>query len=220
MAKPVSMSVLANRVTIAGMSLGAFLVLSACQSSGTDGVLTNILPKRDANTQVAAAQPSQGTNPNARNKLINTQNSLTDYCPTVRLRAGMESIRFYKGRDRENSDNIRYQATITKVARQCTYVGQNLEIKVGALGRVITGPAGGAGAVKLPIRVAVQEGRCSRHFELHRTDTSVAEGSSFSKFEFVDETIVIPAPTATNVRIFVGFDETPDAKASAQPCAS
>ena len=203
------------------LALSAVAFLSACQTSGPDGVLSGILPKKEEpqqQQQVANAEPVPGTNPNAKSKLINVRNALTDYCPAVRIRAGTESIRFYKNNDRSNGDNVRYQATLTKVARECAYVGQNLEIKVGALGRVITGPAGGAGTVRLPIRVAVQQGGCSRHFELHQTEAAITQGSAYSSFEFVDEKIVIPAPTATNVRVYLGFDETPNAQSSTAAC--
>ena len=200
------------------LAIGGVAFLSACQTSGPDGILSGVLPKKKEPQQVAANGPETGTNPNAKSKLINVRNSLTDYCPAVRIRAGTESIRLYKGKDRSNGDNVRYQATLTKVARECAYVGQNLEITIGALGRVITGPAGGAGSVTLPIRVAVQQGGCSRHFELHQTQAAIAQGSTYSKFEFVDDKIVIPAPTSTNVRIFLGFDETPNAKSSTSAC--
>ncbi len=200
------------------LSLCGVAFLAACQTSGPDGVLSGVLPNKKQEQQTANAQLEPGVNPNANSKLINVHNKLTDYCPAVRIRAGTESIRLYKGKDRSKGDNIRYQATLTKVARQCAYVGENLEITVGALGRVILGPAGQAGSVKLPIRVAVQQGGCSRHFELHQTEAAIASGTSFSKFEFVDEKIVIPAPTSINVRIFLGFDETPKAQSSTAAC--
>ena len=202
------------------LSISGLVFLTACQTSGPDGILSNVLPKKKDEQQVALAEPVPGTNPNARSSLANVTNSLSDYCPAVRIRAGTESMRLYKNNDRTNDENVRYQATLTKVARECAYVGQNLEIKVGALGRVITGPAGGAGSLKMPIRVAVQQGGRSRHFELHQTEAVVAQGATNSRFEFVDEKITIPAPTATNVRIYLGFDETPNAKSSAEPCAS
>lgn len=200
---------------------GCCAVLAACQTSNPDDLFgTNQTTTTTPSDQQASLSNPTGTNPNARTKLANTRNALSDYCPTVRIHAGTETYRIYKGKDRSNADNLRYQATLTKVARECSYVGQNLEIRVGALGRVISGPAGGAGSIKMPIRVAVQEGSCSRHFQLHQLPTTVGSGSSYAKFEFVDETIVIPAPTATNVRIYLGFDETPGAKATAKACES
>ena len=202
-------------VAKSGGAIAGFILLAACQTAGTDGVLSNALPGQEQNKPTA--QP--GKNPNAIGRQANTRLVLADYCPAVRIRTGTESFRLYKGNDRENDDNVRYQVSITKVARECRYVGQNLEIKVGARGRIITGPAGGAGTVKMPIRVAVQQGDCSRHFKLHQHSASVPSGSTNSSFEFVDDTIVMPAPTATNVRIYLGFDETPNARSSSQTCA-
>ncbi|MGI9364251.1 MAG: hypothetical protein ACR2O8_03630 [Rhizobiaceae bacterium] len=193
--------------------------MAACQTSNPDDLFgTNQSTTTTPSDQQASLTNPTGTNPNARTKLANTRNALSDYCPTVRIHAGTETFRLYKGKDRSKADNLRYQATLTKVARECSYVGENLEIRVGALGRVISGPAGGAGSFKMPIRVAVQEGSCSRHFELHQLPANVTSGASFAKFEFVDETIVIPAPKATNVRIYLGFDETPSAKPTAKSC--
>lgn len=201
-------------------ALALTFILSACQTSGSDGIFSGALPGSDNTQQTAAVEPVPGQNPNANPRLKNTINSLSDYCPAVRIRAGTETYRTYQGNDKSNPDAVRYQASITKVARECAYVGQNLEITVGARGRVITGPAGGAGSVQMPIRVAVQQGDCSRHFELHNQQATISSGSSNTNFQFVDNKIVIPAPTSRNVRIYLGFDETPNAKASATTCNS
>lgn len=193
------------------------LGLSACQSTGGN-VFSDAAPK-SANDSIAV-DPSRGTNPNDGRRLRNTQNALTEYCPSLRIRAGTETLRLYKpGSDKSNDDNLRYQATITKVARECAYVGDTLEITMGARGRVITGPSGGAGNIQMPIRVAVQQGGCVRHFQLHRQPATIADGQQSTRFEFVDDKVVIPAPTATNVRMYIGFDETPNAKPSAKDCA-
>ena len=208
--------------TIVGFKLAALLFLSACQTSGSDGVLSNVLPRGTdgSNQEVASVAPPSGQNPNAVTRFKNTRNPLSDYCPAVRIRSGTEAFRVYQGKDRDDDNKVKYQASIIKVARECTYVGQDLQIKVGARGRIITGPAGSPGSFKMPIRVAVQEGNCSRHFKLHQFTGNIAAGTSNSAFEFVDDTIVIPAPKSTNVRIFLGFDETPNAKSSAKSCAS
>ena len=84
---------------------------------------------------MAAATPAEavpGINPNARSSLKNVRNELTNYCPAVRIRAGTESIRFYKGKDKTKDDNLRYQATLTKVARECAY---SVRISKSKLGR-------------------------------------------------------------------------------------
>ncbi len=198
------------------LAVSATSLLAACQSVGDgDGVLGSAADP--AQQQAVAVQ--EGRNPNANLRQINTQNALSDYCPSIVIRSGTETYRVASaGADTSNAADIRYQATITKAARECQYVGQELRIRVGARGRVITGPKGGPGTVELPIRVAVQEGDCSRHFRLERQQATIAGGSGFAAFEFVDDTIVMPAPTATNVRIFVGFDETSGAEPSAASC--
>ena len=201
-------------------------LLAGCQTSSPSSVLSSVLPgnKNDSQSQTTTAEDSAlktGQNPNAANRLKNTRTALSDYCPALRIRAGTETYRTYpKGADREQTDNIQHQATITRVARECNYVGQNLEIKVGARGRVITGPTGKPGDVVMPIRVAVQEGSCSRHFKLYQQVAIIGPGQTSTGFQFVDDTIVIPAPKATNIRMYIGFDEGPYNDTSTQPCTS
>ena len=175
------------------VAMAALVFLAACQTSGKDGVLSNALPTDGDPNQVASNDPNPGQNPNAKTRLKNTQ--------TFRD--------IPKGKDKANDDNVRYQATITKVARECAYVGQNLEIKVGARGRVITGPSGQPGGLSMPIRVAVTEGGDTIYSKLHRPQASIATGSTSNLFSFVDDQVVIPAPRSRNVRVYIGFDEGP-----------
>ena len=189
------------------------LALAACQTAGngSGSILDNVFPtaenaQQKPQQQVATADPGQ--NPNAPTRLKNTRNELTDYCPAVRIRAGTEAFRDYRGKEKDD-DKVRYQATITKVARECAYVGGNLEIKVGARGRVITGPAGGAGTLTMPIRVAVTRGTDTVYSKLHKPQSTISEGSANTEFSFVDDKVIIEAPRITNVRVYIGFDEGP-----------
>ena len=205
-----------RNITIFG-AFSALFLIAACTTSGGN-VFSNAAPKSADQTGEQTTQVRPGTNPNAKTKLINTQNRLSDYCPSLRIRAGTETYRIYKGKDRENQDNVRYQATITKVARECRYVGPNLEITIGARGRIITGPSGQSGDIRMPIRVAIQEDSCSHHFELYQQPGTVAAGSRAGTFQFVGEKIVIPAPKSLNVSMFIGFDEGPYGKSSTKKC--
>lgn len=201
-----------SRPAMLSLVFGAGLFLTACTTSGGDGVLSSVIPgkKTSASTSVDSNKAKPGENPNAGNRLKNTRTALSDYCPAVRIRAGTETFRTYpKGADKENADNIKQQATITKVARECDYVGQNLKIKVGARGRLISGPKGSSGKFTIPIRVAVLVGNQTIYSKLHRNVQTISAGKSNAVFSFVDENVVIPAPTATNVRIYLGFDEGP-----------
>ena len=189
---------------------GLGLIVASCQTSGGNifGDAAPTAENSENAEQVATADPK--INPNAKTRLKNTRSALSEYCPAVRIRAGTETYRvFPKGVDKSDTDNVRYQATITKVARECAYVGQNLTIKVGARGRVITGPGGESGDVTMPIRVAVTEGSDTIYSKLYRPVETIATGSTNTQFSFVDQDVVIPAPTATNIRVFIGFDEGP-----------
>ncbi|WP_216072652.1 hypothetical protein, partial [Acinetobacter baumannii] len=59
----------------------------------------------------------------------------------------------------EGPTELRYQATITDLARECRIEGQTMIVKVGIEGRVLTGPkAEGNARLTLPIRMAVTRG--------------------------------------------------------------
>jgi len=203
----------AGKPVLSVCGLVGLLALASCQTSGLLGSVgkDDTANKPQDGQQTAAAEPApRGTNPNARTRLKNTRTALTDYCPSVRLRDGTEAYRVVTaGQDEQASANIRYQATITNVARECSYVGDNLEIKVGARGRVITGPAGQPGEFQVPVRVAVTEGRDTIYSKLYRPTASIPPGAVSNRFSFVDENVIIPAPKNTNIRIYIGFDPGP-----------
>ena len=201
-------------------AIGLMLFLAACQTSGSDGILSSAVPDKEAAGGNSAVSSLRGDNPNDNRRLKNTQNAMTDYCPAVRIRSGTETYRvFPRGADKEDLDQLEYQATITRVARECDYQNGQLLIKIGARGRLITGPKGAPGNFEMPIRVAVQQGGCSRHFKLHRKQAQIPSGQSGTNFEFVDDTIAMPAPRSPNVRMFIGFDEGPYNNPSTAVCS-
>ena len=55
-------------------------------------------------------------------------------------------------------NDLRFQATITKMARECSVNGGVITARIGIQGRVIAGPAGAPSSVQVPIRVAVVQG--------------------------------------------------------------
>lgn len=198
------------------MALAA--TLTACQSGGSTGVLGSA---GGAKKQAAFASPEaarggpvtrgvSGTNPNAKTTLRNTRTKLSDYCPAVRIREGTNIYRVFPGgADESDASRIRYQATISQTARECFYVGDQLKMRVGVRGRVINGPSGETGAFAMPIRVAVTEGKRTVYSKLHKPQAKIADGTSNALFSYVDEEVVIDAPSRTNVRVYVGFDEGP-----------
>ena len=109
--------------------------------------------------------------------------------------------------------DLRYQATIVRTARECHVNSGIMTMKVGVEGRVITGPAGGAGTVDVPIRLAVVQEGVNPKTILSRfasVQVVVAGASDRVPFVHVDPEISFPLPQpASNIDayvVYVGFD--------------
>ena len=196
----------------------ASILLTSCQSGGSDGVLGSVETAEKKKVAAAYApetkagyRGTKGENPHDKGLAKNTRTALTGYCPNVRVREGTNILRvFPKGS--AGDEPIRYQATIAKTARECEYEGESLKMRVGVRGRIINGPDGETGAFAMPIRVAVVEGKRTIYSKLHKPKAKIADGASNALFSYVDEEVVIPAPRKANVRVYVGFDEGPPKK--------
>ena len=204
------------------LSLCAFMGLAACgRLDGFNPLKSSADEKNEPIAAADEAEPVAGTNPHAKTRLVNVYNPLSDFCPYVRLRSGGEVFRlFAAGADGENGDNLRYQGTMIKVARECRYEGNDLKMEIGVRGRVITGPKGqSGGSINLPLRLSVQKADCSYLNKLYRRTVELEKGANSKLFRFVSETLVIPAPKETDVFIYIGFDNEEAEKPKQAACA-
>jgi hypothetical protein len=132
-----------------------------------------------------------------------------EYCPVVRIRPGTESITVYERGHDGDPQFVRYQASITKTARECASTSDGFTVKVGGAGRVVAGPKGGPATVTLPLRVVLtQQSGGVRFSELYRVTVTLAPptyGGSFS--QVVESISVTAAPNERDFIIYVGFDE-------------
>src|SRR5690606_1602183 len=124
--------------------------------------------------------------------------------------------------------NVRYQASIVQIARECAVLGDTMTVKVGVEGRLLVGPKGGPGNVTVPLRVAiVQEGPQPRPVvsKFYAVNVTVPQGATQVPFTQVDDDLTFPLPADKNLEkyvIYVGFDPqgaTPPPKAKAKPRA-
>ncbi len=131
-----------------------------------------------------------------------------NYCPELRIPEGTQLVRKYEGGGEGNPDAVLWQASIGKTARECLYdLQDNLTLKVGVSGRVIAGPKGGAGAVTVPVRIAVVKHKEAVLFsELYPIGITIpAQGST--AFTEVRE-VVVPSPgTSTDYILYVALGE-------------
>jgi hypothetical protein len=144
-------------------------------------------------------------------------------CPPVTIRAGASTFAVgVPGKEAVGND-LRYQATITRTARDCTKTGDQITARIGILGRVIVGPAGSPQTVEIPLRVAVVQGGVQEKTiatKVYRTTVSMADGDSVP-FSLVAEDMVYPVPQGADgdsYIFYIGFDPqalTPEPKPKA-----
>ena len=132
-------------------------------------------------------------------------------CPPVGIRAGASTYQVAAPGKQPVGNDLRFQVTITRTARDCNYTSGEITARIGIQGRVIAGPAGAPATVDIPIRVAVvQSGVQEKTIatRVYHTSVSMAEGGSVP-FTLVAEGLVYPAPSGAvgdSYIFYIGFD--------------
>ena len=144
-------------------------------------------------------------------------------CPPVSIRAGASTYTVGVPGQEATGNNVRFQVTITKTARQCIRSGGDITAHVGIQGRVIAGPAGAPASVDVPMRLAVVQGGVNEKViatKAYRTAVPMTEEGSVP-FSFVAEDLVYPVPPGAigdSYIFYVGFDPqlaAPESKSKA-----
>jgi hypothetical protein len=132
-------------------------------------------------------------------------------CPSVIIRAGAATFAVGAPGKPAVGNDLRYQATITRTARDCTQTGGEITARIGIEGRVIAGPAGNPPTVEIPLRVAVVQGGVQEKTiatKVYRTTVTMGESGSVP-FSMVGEDLVYPVPPGSVVDsyiFYIGFD--------------
>ena len=132
-------------------------------------------------------------------------------CPPVGIRAGASTYQVAAPGKQPVGNDLRFQVTITRTARDCNYNSGEITARIGIQGRVIAGPAGAPATVDIPIRVAVvQSGVQEKTIatKAYHTTVSMSEGGSVP-FTLVAEGLVYPAPSGAvgdSYILYIGFD--------------
>jgi len=132
-------------------------------------------------------------------------------CPPVTVRAGAATYAVAAPGKQPVGNDLRFQATISKMARECTVNGGVITARIGIQGRVIAGPAGAPASVQVPIRVAVVQGGVSEKTvatKAYQTTVAMTEGGS-EPFTLLAEDLTYPAPSGAigdSYIFYIGFD--------------
>ena len=154
-------------------------------------------------------EPAQGASQGAAPVASEPQTDLT--CPPVSIRAGASTYAVAAPGKQPIGNDLRFQATITKTARDCTLNGGEITARIGIQGRVIAGPAGSPASVEIPLRVAVVQGGVQEKTiatKVFRTTVAMSEAGS-EPFNLVAEDVVYPVPPGAagdSYIFYIGFD--------------
>jgi hypothetical protein len=132
-------------------------------------------------------------------------------CPPVSIRAGASTYAVAAPGKQPIGNDLRFQATITRTARECSINGGEITARIGIQGRIIAGPAGAPSTVQVPLRVAVVQGGVSEKTiatKAYQTTVTMTEEGS-EPFTLVADDLVYPAPSgavADSYIFYIGFD--------------
>ncbi|WP_407178198.1 hypothetical protein [Bradyrhizobium sp. STM 3562] len=132
-------------------------------------------------------------------------------CPPVTIRSGASTYAVAAPGKQPIGNDVRFQATITKTARECIKNGGDITARIGIQGRVIVGPSGAPPTVEIPMRIAVVQGGVSEKViatKAYRTTVELGEQDSVP-FSLVADDLVYPVPpgaTGDNYVFYIGFD--------------
>jgi pyruvate/2-oxoglutarate dehydrogenase complex dihydrolipoamide acyltransferase (E2) component len=137
-------------------------------------------------------------------------------CPSVTVRSGASAWQLPSG----PATGVRYQGALGQLVRECAILGETMTMRVGVEGRLLVGPKGGPGNVKVPLRLAlVAEGPKPQPLwsKFYNIDVTVPPGASQAVFSLVEDDLTFPLPAGrqiSNYIIYVGFDPQGAAQAA------
>ena len=174
-------------------ALGLALALAGCQSGDRLGALN-----------IGGGGQGQATE-----RETVTAEELTAYCPAVVQDERATVWNSYQRGGDGDATKLLFRAAITDTTRSCTYAGGMTSMTIGLAGRVIPGPAGTSGTVRLPLRITVYQDTAEIHSQRFDHEVAIADTAGATQFIVVDRNFSMPNPTSRNVRVVVGFAEAP-----------
>ncbi len=165
------------------LTCASALLLAGCgaTSSGTGSSepsamtkLTNLI----AFNSTTAPQPTESV----------TSNIDRVECPIVDVEEGGGVAQIGSGA------GLRHQFAISETARECSVANKQISIRVGVAGRVIAGPAGGSGAVTMPLRVGIRREADKKILvsKVVNISVTIPAGAANTTFAVVSDPLVVP----------------------------
>lgn len=110
-----------------------------------------------------------------------------------------------------DSSAIRHRGEITKTARECRFAAKRVTVKYGFAGRVLLGPRGQPGEVKLPVKVHITDrDRDILSTQEHRITVTIPQDDPVGYFSMVkDVTFDLPEGVPpSDYKLFIAFERS------------
>jgi len=135
-------------------------------------------------------------------------------CPFLDIRQGASTLTFPPPpADGSNEAMaLKYQGIFVRAARDCAVVNGELVMRIGVQGRIIVGPAGGAGHIEVPLRIAVVSAPITAPktvvTKLVRIPVTIGASDDNVDFSHIEEGLSFPVPSsaADPYIVYIGFD--------------
>lgn len=187
-----------GRVVAAVLTLCFMAFAAGCQSGDSAGDVLDV---------------GDGSKTAPEGKIL--QSELRAYCPKVTLRADDALRRTYEKNAEDDPAKLIYQSSLSTATRKCSYGAGTMTMTVAVAGKVVPGPLGADGTVKLPMRVEVKRGDEVLYSNVANYEVAVSRGSGAAQFIYSDPNVTFPTPQAADVQAYIGFDPDPTKKKKA-----
>lgn len=201
----------AHRVVIAA-AFSAFTLSGCGMSSLTSGLGSSVFgPSPSAKSDVqtvsedqllSAAKAGDGTAPDA----IGAE---AGGCPRFVVGQRDNTLTIYETGRVGDGLAIIHRGEITKTGRECQIDQSKVTVKYGFAGRVLLGPKGKGGSIKLPVTITVTDAKRAKiASDSIKVDVDIAVDKPIGYFSAV-KSITIPIPEGSRAgefEVLVGFD--------------
>ena len=210
----------------------ALLLLAGCSGGGTGAPVatasTSAAPP--APTTTGAAQPpapAVPSTPSLKDKIANFFSGATQkepqpvtnaqpnvQCPFLDIRQGASTLTFPPPPPDGSNEamSLKYQGMFVRAARDCAVVNGQMVMRVGVQGRIIVGPAGGAGHIEVPLRIAVVSAPITAPktviTRLIRIPVTIGANDANVDFTHIEEGLSFPMDSSSSdpYVAYIGFD--------------
>ena len=209
----------------------ALLLLAGCSGGGAGApattASTSAVPPAPASAGAAPPPAAASSSPSLKDKIASFFSGATQKgpqpvtnaqpdveCPFLDIRQGASTLTFPPPPPDGSNEAmaLKYQGVFVRAARDCAVVNGQMVMRVGVQGRIVVGPAGAAGQIEVPVRVAVVSAPITAPktviTRLIRIPVTIGANDPNVDFTHIEEGLSFPMPSSSSdpYIVYIGFD--------------